>query len=289
MSAASPGGGSQRILWDSGLGQRLIEQESSLLQPILRGLHGESVLWIGEQTRMSQSLGRCMVRLPIHAFCQADSGQNVDARGLLRLQICSDSLPFANASLDAVVLHHALECVPDARTCIREVERVLKPGGRLIICGFNPFSLTCLRARTARSSASLLSGQQFVHPTRLLDWLALLNFQQMQTPLYRSISAPLIASMVRRLRQRMTQLTVVSALKGDRSSRWSVDVLRPVLNNAKRFLFAAVARLPIGGIVILSARKTGQGGTFIGRGVVNAAPGRGKLILAPTARAKYKP
>ena len=155
MSAASPGGSSQRLLWDSGLGQRLIEQESSLLQPILRGLHGESVLWIGEQTSMSQSLGRCMVRLPIHAFCQADSGQNVDARGLLRLQICSDSLPFANASLDAVVLHHALECVPDARTCVREVERVLKPGGRLIICAFNPFSLTGLRARTARGTGGI--------------------------------------------------------------------------------------------------------------------------------------
>ena len=150
-------------------------------------------------------------------------------------------------------------------------------------------SVSQVYARTARSSASRLSGQQFVHPSRLLDWLALLKFQQMQTPLYRSISAPLIASMAGKLRQRMTQSTVVRALKGDRSSLWSVDVLRPVLNNAKRFLFAVVARLPIGGIVILSARKTGQAGTFIGRGVVNAAPGRGKLILAPTARAKYKP
>ena len=94
---------------------------------------------------MSQSLGQCMVRLPIHAFYQTSSKRSFDAHDLLRLQICSDNLPFANASLDGVVLHHALESVPDARACIREVERVLKPG-RLVICAFNPISLTGIRS-----------------------------------------------------------------------------------------------------------------------------------------------
>ena len=101
MSAANPIGSDQSTLWDSGLGHRLIEQESSLLHPLLRGLHGESVLWIGEQTSMSQSLGQCMVRLPIHAFCQTNPKRSFDAQDLLRLQICSDNLPFANAPLMA--------------------------------------------------------------------------------------------------------------------------------------------------------------------------------------------
>lgn len=289
MSAANPSGSSQSTLWDSSLGQRLSEQESSLLHPLLRGLHGESVLWIGEQTSMSQRLGQCMVRLPIHACCQTNPKHGFDPGDLLRLQVRSDSLPFASASLDGVVLHHALESVPDARACIREVERVLKPGGRLIICAFNPFSVTGLRSRVARSSANPLSGQRFVSPTRLLDWLALLSLEPMRKPDYRSITAPLITLSLTRLGRRMAEWSVVTSLKSNAKVRWGSALLGPTLSSVRRLFGVAMTRLPIGGIVIVAACKTRQGGTLIGRGVVTAKPSRRKLILAPTARAKYKP
>ena len=288
MSAANPSDSGQSTLWQSSLGQCVSEQESSLLHPLVRGLHGDSVLWIGEQTRMSQSLGQCMVRLPMHAFCRTNPNQVVEVRDLLRLQVCSDSLPFANASLDGVVLHHALENVPDARACIREVERVLKPGGRLIICAFNPVSLTGLRAWTARTSANPLSDQRFVSPTRLLDWLALLNLQQVRKPEYRSITAPLIAPLLTRLGQRMAQWPPITSLTGTTKPARALGLLGSMLANAQRLLVTAITRLPIGGIVIFSACKTRQSGTLIGRGVVKATPGRGKLVLAPTARTKYK-
>jgi len=289
MSAANPSGSSQSTLWDSSLGQRLSEQESSLLHPLLRGLHGESVLWIGEQTSMSQRLGQCMVRLPIHACCQTNPKHGFDPGDLLRLQVRSDSLPFASASLDGVVLHHALESVPDARACIREVERVLKPGGRLIICAFNPFSVTGLRSWVARSSANPLSGQRFVSPTRLLDWLALLSLEPMRKPDYRSITAPLITLSLTRLGRHMAEWSVVTSLKSNAKVRWGSALLGPTLSSVRRLFGVAMTRLPIGGIVIVAACKTRQGGTLIGRGVVTAKPSRRKLILAPTARAKYKP
>ena len=289
MSAANPSGSSQSTLWDSSLGQRLSEQESSLLHPLLRGLHGESVLWIGEQTSMSQRLGQCMVRLPIHACCQTNPKHGFDPGDLLRLQVRSDSLPFASASLDGVVLHHALESVPDARACIREVERVLKPGGRLIICAFNPFSVTGLRSWVARSSANPLSGQRFVSPTRLLDWLALLSLEPMRKPDYRSITAPLITLSLTRLGRHMAEWSVVTSLKSNAKVRWGSALLGPTLSSVRRLFGVAMTRLPIGGIVIVAACKTRQGGTLIGRGVVTAKPSPRKLILAPTARAKYKP
>jgi SAM-dependent methyltransferase len=98
-----------------------------------------------------------------------------------------DALPFPNASLDLVVLPHALELARDAHLTLREVERVLVPEGRVVIAGFNPTSLWGLRQRLGRMrrGVGLDRGQglylpragDFIGYWRLRDWLRLLGFE----------------------------------------------------------------------------------------------------------------
>jgi SAM-dependent methyltransferase len=98
-----------------------------------------------------------------------------------------DALPFPNASVDLVVLPHALELARDPHHTLREVERVLVPEGRVVIAGFNPASLWGLRQRAGRLRQGLgirrggplflPSAGDFLGYWRLRDWLRLLGFE----------------------------------------------------------------------------------------------------------------
>ena len=66
----------------------------------------------------------------------------------------------------------------------REVERVLVPEGRVVICGINPLSLWGLRQRRAHLYRRLGFGElylphegEFIGYWRLRDWLRLLSFE----------------------------------------------------------------------------------------------------------------
>lgn len=94
------------------------------------------------------------------------------------------ALPFAEASLDLVVLPHALELSVDPHAALREVARVLVPEGRVVISGLNPVSLWGLRQRRARiyqrlggQSLYLPDVGEFIGYRRLRDWLQLLSFE----------------------------------------------------------------------------------------------------------------
>ena len=99
------------------------------------------------------------------------------------------ALPFDESSIDLAVLPHTLEWCGEATACLREVERVLRPEGRLVVTGFNPNSLWALRQHTGRALRLLKrhgaaqtplflpDGGEFVGLKRLRDWLRVLNFE----------------------------------------------------------------------------------------------------------------
>jgi SAM-dependent methyltransferase len=83
-----------------------------------------------------------------------------------------------------VVLPHSLELNVDPHTTLREVERVLVPEGKLVICCLNPASLWGLRQRRAHIYRRLGFGElylpdagEFIGYWRLRDWLRLLSFE----------------------------------------------------------------------------------------------------------------
>ncbi|MGE5607846.1 MAG: class I SAM-dependent methyltransferase [Bacillota bacterium] len=55
-------------------------------------------------------------------------GMNVDARVM-----DGHALKFPDASFDAVILHLIVAVIPDPVKCLKEVARVLRPGGRAVI------------------------------------------------------------------------------------------------------------------------------------------------------------
>jgi SAM-dependent methyltransferase len=85
-----------------------------------------------------------------------------------------EALPFPDASLDLLVLPHTLELSYDPHATLREVERVLVPEGRVVICGFNPNSLWGVSKSCKRSFSEV---GDFIGHGRLRDWLRLLSFE----------------------------------------------------------------------------------------------------------------
>jgi SAM-dependent methyltransferase len=85
-----------------------------------------------------------------------------------------EALPFPSASLDLLVLPHTLELSYDPHATLREVERVLVPEGRVVICGFNPNSLWGISKSCQRGFSEV---GDFIGQRRLRDWLQLLSFE----------------------------------------------------------------------------------------------------------------
>ena len=88
-------------------------------------------------------------------------------------------LPFASQSVDLVVMPHRLEDCTDPHQLLREVDRVLRPEGHLVVLGINPWSLWGLR----QALPGWLGGGFLPHAGTLIgaphvrDWIRLLSFE----------------------------------------------------------------------------------------------------------------
>lgn len=127
--------------------------------------------WIINDVLLSQSLP--------HALSNSTPDTLLNSAHPVALLSNFEELPFESQSLDLVVLPHVLEFAAEPHQILREVERVLIPEGRLIICGFNKASLWGARQALGRLTADQFFPRdgEFISLLRLKDWLKLLNME----------------------------------------------------------------------------------------------------------------
>ena len=89
-----------------------------------------------------------------------------------------ESLPFEPESIDMLLMHHTLDICDNPYQVIREGAIALKPGGVLIVLGFNPYSLWGLRALLqGRGEGAGIWHSRFLRSGRVEDWMHLLDFE----------------------------------------------------------------------------------------------------------------
>ena len=154
-------------LWEwfeSPLGQYLLEQERAYLDEVTPDIFGFHAIQVGMPEVDLLRENRITHKLRV----AREGSPDTFAR-------CTE-LPFATHSIDLVVLPHVLEFAEEPHAVLREVDRVMMPEGRLLIVGFNPWSLWGLRSSLGPSRDEHPWNGRFLSLLRVKDWLALLGF-----------------------------------------------------------------------------------------------------------------
>ena len=153
--------------FDTDRGGRLLAAETELVSESLSQAFGYFLLQLSVDSRASL-YGDCRVqrKYTAHPFSkQAD------------VQCTAEYLPFANESVDAVILHHVQEFSEDPYQLLREVQRVVVPHGQVVIVGFNPLSPLGVYTGLHRFFPHSHWHNRLINCWRMHDWLGLLGFE----------------------------------------------------------------------------------------------------------------
>lgn len=152
--------------FDSALGAAVLEAERAMLAPLLSRLFGYHILQIGCSCSHSlindSPVGHKILFSPV--FDAANGLPVAD----------NEELPLARDSVDVVLIHHALDFTRDSHQLLREATRVLRPGGHILVIGFNPLSPWGL-SKALRFRPDIPWNGRFISSRRVADWLKLLE------------------------------------------------------------------------------------------------------------------
>jgi len=145
-------------------GQYVLTREQAIFDRLVADIFGFNAVQLGlpQHNLLRDS------RIPLHIKAGKESG--------VHLWLEAEELPFETGSIDLVLLPHILEFSAHPHQLLREVERVLRPEGSVIISGFNPLSLWGVRRALGQKKEYPWCGK-FISLLRIKDWLALLGFE----------------------------------------------------------------------------------------------------------------
>lgn len=158
------------------LGRRLLKTERTELENILPGLFGYHLVQLGAVRKGIDLLSSS--RIWHQVIVETALWPEAQSPGLLSH---TDTLPFASATVDIMVLPHVLEYESNPHQVLREVQRVLVPYGTLIILGLNPRSLWGIWRFLLYRRGRMPWCGRFYSLSRIQDWLALLGFEMVNS------------------------------------------------------------------------------------------------------------
>ncbi len=165
---------------DSVLGRYILSWEQEQIDAAVADLFGYHAVQIGLPELDGLRNNRMAYRgLAFSHPAKAWTKKPPEQTAASMLHLALPELPFATQSIDLLILPHTLESTEHPHHLLREVERVLLPEGKLIIFGFNPFSLWGIRNRLAGllGHTFLPTDAPLIELERLKDWLSLLGLE----------------------------------------------------------------------------------------------------------------
>ena len=161
--------------WIDSMGERGDWAREHVLDPVMlgrvtAGRYGRALdvgCGEGRFCRMLKAAGVAAIGIdPTHQLLEV--ARRRDPAGDYRIGR-AEQLPFEAADFDLVVSYLTLVDIPDFRTAIREMARVLKPGGSLLIANLTGFTSACATQGWIRDEA----GRRLHFPVdRYLDEFA---------------------------------------------------------------------------------------------------------------------
>lgn len=95
----------------------------------------------------------------------------------LKIRSTADLMPIKTETIDMIIVPHLLEFEHNQHHVLREIERVLKPEGKLLILSFNPWRLYAHWQYLKNREKHDPWHGVFIRRAKIIDWLKLLNFE----------------------------------------------------------------------------------------------------------------
>lgn len=161
------------------LGRAAVQVEQQLIDHCLKDCFGYHLLQLSIDSDLT-FYEECRIQRCFKAGSIPPARASERSKDLF-VQCEAHELPFESDSLDAVIVHHAMEFAANPHAVLRELYRVTVPEGRIVLVGFNPWSLLGARMLLGRYRNNSIWRNHFLSVARLHDWLELLGFTLQST------------------------------------------------------------------------------------------------------------